>query len=115
MSANPQRLTDIAGSLAGVARAAARARADTPKWASSVTLTTPLEGDELQRPVECASVPCRRVEGDELVWIDFDFDARIAAHDELVDLLTREIEPFIIGAGQVRVQSTEKGIVIRQA
>jgi len=107
------RVEDIAKGLASVGRSAARAA--TPEWARSISLVTPLLGDALFEAVECASTPCRVTILGELVRIDFDINRRVSVHDDLAHLLTREIEPFIIGVGEVRVEDSLKGIIIRRA
>jgi hypothetical protein len=109
-----QRVLDIAGGLANASRAAARAaiRTANPKLGALITLATPLLGDELQQPIECASMPTRLTEPGELVRIHLNFAGGIASHDDLAHLLIREIEPFIIGVGQVKVRLAAQGTVI---
>jgi|SRR5690242_11058733 len=111
-----RRIQDIAGSLANVARAAARGAvsAGNDKLVASILLTTPLLGGELQKPVECASAPQRLTEPGELVRVNFDLDGIVASQNDLALLLVREIEPFIIGVGQVEVRLTTKGVVVRR-
>ena len=108
-----QRVEDIAKGLANTARASARAA--TPQWGRSITLVTPLLGGELSECVKCSSLPLRVTEVGELVRIHFNFSGCVADQDYLSHLLMREIEPFIIGVGQVKVGLTAEGVVVRRA
>jgi hypothetical protein len=107
------RMEDIAKGLASVGRGAACAA--TPDWARSITLTTSLFGSELLKRVECTSMPCRVAVLGELVRIDFDFNVIVSTKNDLAHLLRLEIEPFIIGVGEVRVEDAPKGVIIRKA
>jgi hypothetical protein len=51
----------------------------------------------------------------ELVRIDYNFNGGATIQDDLAHLLTREIEPFIVGVGKVRMEDAPKQSVIIRA
>ena len=111
-----QRIEDIAKGLAVVVRASARTA--TLECAQSVTLITPLLGGELSECAESTLFPFRVAELGELVRVYLNFanpDGDTARQSYLAHLLRREIEPFIIGVGQVEVRLTTEGAMVRRA
>ena len=89
------------------------------RWRSagqSIPLASPLFGGELSKRVQVASSrPLRLTVPGELVRIDFDLFGIVPGQHDLTHLLVLEIEPFVIGVGEARVENTREGVVIRGA
>jgi hypothetical protein len=63
-----------------------------------------------ERPqvVQVIYTPCRRAEPHELIRFDFDLPDLIACKEAIFHLFRDEIEPFVIGARQVRRSKRRK-------
>jgi hypothetical protein len=81
-------------------------------WATSVFASHAFVMSELPETLKVGAGPCRPEESGELVRLDFDIFDGVPALGELVALLAREIEPFIIGVGEVLVYETPKGLKV---
>jgi hypothetical protein len=105
------RLWGILHQIAGIARTGARGA--TAEWVTSISiLPTSYGGGKVPQTVECVICPDRSAVPNELVRLDLNIPDFIPSHSELKRILCLEIEPFIIGAGNVRVKETAKGIVV---
>lgn len=107
------KLLGILRQIASVARAAAAGSLAGSGWVSSIAiLPVSYSSSEIQQTLKCVICPCRATEPNELVRLDFNLPDVIPRRNEWQCLLRLEIEPFIMGVGQVRVRDTSKGIVI---
>lgn len=106
-------LEGIAHQIAREARIAANCAQ--PGWAYSVSVPSALFVREVKQTQAVASYATRSDVPNELVRIDLDL------HDIKTDLvalkllLRMELEPFIIGVGQVRTRETAKGLMVLRA
>ena len=101
--------------IASAVRALAAVSITTPGWGRSILLLPEagLLRDEIPQTLQVTSCPCRVTMPGELIRLDFQRPDRIAAsYEDVRALLVQEIEPFIIGVGQVRARNTPEGIVI---
>jgi hypothetical protein len=60
---------------------------------------------EFEERISVGRCPCRAAESDELVKLNLNLDPGFAAPDRFIALLAMELEPFVIGVGQVRAGS----------
>lgn len=111
----PLPLQAILSQIASLARTIALSAIYTPGWSRSVLLLpeTGLLGDVVPQVLQVASCPCRTTMPGELVRLKAQRADRISGLYEYARvLITQEVEPFIIGVGQVRARQTAEGIVI---
>jgi hypothetical protein len=91
--------------IASMVRAAIRAAAGNPlgrDWGTSVRVTLKGSGEGME-PADCTLAPMLRAPSEEAVRVDFLQDNPLRR--DLTDLIVqigRELEPFVIGAGNVR-------------
>lgn len=100
--------------LADVIRACAWSAGDTPGWARSIAVPATLLLSEVVEPVKVGAGPCRANKPDELVWVNIYGLADVPFADVIKRTLIREIEPFVIGVGEVAVDQTPEGLVVRR-
>jgi hypothetical protein len=81
-------------------------------WATSVFASPALLMSELPQTLKVGAGLCRPQEPAELVRLNFDKFDCVPSFNELIILLAREIEPFIIGEGKVLVYETPKGLEV---
>jgi hypothetical protein len=67
---------------------------------------------ELPETLKVGAILCRPQEPAELVRLDFDKFDGVPILDELVILIARHIEPFIIGVGKVLIYETPKRLKV---
>jgi hypothetical protein len=117
MSAPPSQsdsyFETLVGRIADVLRSKARLAARCGEGRHSWFLVLKAGGFHSEDPeaFAVASGPVLSAEAGELVGIDFDLNETIPLTTVQL-LLTMEIEPFIIGVGQVKVRHTPEGLVI---
>lgn len=89
------------------------ARGATKEYASGLTVSPSVyEFGEGPKIVEIVICPCRPTMRGELVRLDLNPLDGVTDHHQWHRLLILEIEPFIMGVGQVRGHETPEGIVI---
>jgi hypothetical protein len=71
-----------------------------------------LAGGEVTEQVHAWPVPALAAPQNELVHVYFEADNLPADLESIVNVLRRELEPFVIGAGEVSVRPTDKGFVL---
>jgi hypothetical protein len=101
------RLWGILHQIAGIARAGARGA--TAEWITSISiLPASYGGSKVPQAVECVICQDRCTVSGELVRLDLNIPDFISGHSELQRLLCLEIEPFVIGVGNVRAKESPK-------
>jgi hypothetical protein len=65
--------------------------------------------------IEIGSAPCSAKEADELVRVYVNVDCLVSVESMLLAPLRRELEPFIIGVGEIATHNFEEGFVITRA
>ncbi len=106
-----QWLWGVLHQIASIARVGARGA--TAEWITSISiLPASYCGGKIPQTVECVICPDRRAVPGELVRLDLNIPHSMSRHGELQRLLCLEIEPFIMGVGNVRVKEATKGIVV---
>ncbi len=103
-------LEGVAHRIAREARVAANCA--TTDWAYSVVPPSGLLDGEIEKRFPARSYPTRAAVPNELVRIDLDFVDVESDLSSLKFLLRMEIEPFIIGVGEVRTEETAKGVKV---
>lgn len=98
--------------LASSIRADAWSAADTEGWGRSIFVPHSLLVSEVFETVQVAVVPCRVAVPGELVRVHIDRLALMPHADVIRAHLKREIEPFIIGVGEVTIEQTPEGFVV---
>lgn len=102
-------LEGIAHQIAREARIAANCALD--GWAYSIAVSGDLFLGEMEKTQAVRSYPTRSAIARELVRIDLDFP-NVEPHAATLKFLLRmELEPFIIGVGQVRIFEPEEGLI----
>jgi hypothetical protein len=67
---------------------------------------------KVEKPFAVRGFPARRTEASELVRINFDFVDYMSRLPEFQLILMMELEPFIIGVGQIRTRKTADGLIV---
>jgi hypothetical protein len=106
-------IDDFASQVAATARAIALSADE--RWCSSILLPSGMgicagfEGGGIVIGTRAVAVP------GEIVRVDFHLNDDLPATHRIRDLLIRELEPFIIGIGNVRViwEETSKRLIVR--
>jgi hypothetical protein len=102
-----------ANDVASVVRCAARAAAASPEeWGESVLIEGGLDTRITMEPVQCTIAPFRRAPGSEFVRVNFLEFNGVAASQDFLTLIVREVCPFVIGVGELSAQYTPKGFKI---
>ncbi|HEX6441096.1 MAG TPA: hypothetical protein VF007_02850, partial [Stellaceae bacterium] len=112
MEFDEERFAPILGQIAGAVRSGAASAARTPGWRCDLSL--PFGFFDRKEP-DCIHIgrsPCRAAVGDELVKLYLNLDPLFPALDRLFNLLAMELEPFIIGVGEVRADLLPEGVVL---
>lgn len=99
--------------LADAIRADAWSAVDTPGWGRSVFVPHSLLVSEAFEEVKVGVSPYRPEVLGELIRVHLDGIADVPTAAIIRSYLRGEIEPFIIGVGEVAVDDTAEGIVIR--
>jgi hypothetical protein len=103
---------DILFDIARAVRSAAWAASATPGWTMLLRLPAGLFDSEVQYRIFIGGCPCRATKLNELVVIDLNLTNDIPAHSGLFYLLARDLEPFIVGVGEVRAEIAPEGRII---
>lgn len=98
--------------LADLIRTAVWSAIDTPGWGNSVFVPHSFLVSEVIEDVKVGLGPCRPTISGELVRIKLDRLALVPFGDVIKRALIREIEPFIIGVGEISTKDTPEGFVI---
>jgi hypothetical protein len=98
--------------LANAIRAAAAVAHETPGWSRSLYVARTFFDGEVFKHLEVSLVPSRQTKPKELVRVDFDLLGFASLAGEVVTLLRMELEPFIIGVGQVRIEEIPEGLAV---
>lgn len=80
-------------------------------WEIAVSGSESLVG-KVEKPFAVRGFPARRTEATELVRINFDLVDYMSRLPEFQFILAMELEPFIIGVGQIRTRKTTNGLII---
>jgi hypothetical protein len=96
--------------LSHVLRDAAWAAAD--GYATSVFVSHAFLVSKVPEALKVGAGPCVREEPGELVRLHIDGFERVPHQDELIVLLARDLEPFIMGVGEIVVHQTADGLKI---
>lgn len=106
-------LEGVAHQIALEARVAANcANSAVPGWGYSVAVPEGLFLCKTQKVERILSYPSRNTVAAELVRIDLDFLDEITDTSALKLLLRKELEPFIIGVGEIRAIESAKGLIV---
>lgn len=84
------------------------------RWCESIFVPQGFFDNESAQCRVCFA-PARIQEPGELVRIDFDLDDDMSDISQIATLLRMELEPFIIGVGQVRVEQLSEHCIIARA
>ena len=91
------------------------AQAASGEWCHSIVLPRSLLKGEQKKEVAVGAGLCRVTIPGELVWIDFDIDeTMITLASEFRSVLRSLMPPFIDRIGDVVVEDTPKGMVVRR-
>lgn len=99
--------------LAEALRANTWSAADTPGWGRSITVPSALFLSEVVETVKIGVVPCRPKIPGELVRFHIDGFAAVLSGSGIKGQLTRELEPFIIGVGEIMIDDRPEGFAIQ--
>jgi hypothetical protein len=100
----------LASQIAAVVRTAALSATD--KWCSSILLPSGLIENAKLKRLDCVcGIRCAAKPG-ELVRVDFNEFGSVAASERVRALLIDEIQPFIIGVGNIIAKEMPEGVVI---
>ena len=80
-------------------------------WTGLISILVRESGKDEQL-IQCGSMPCRPQVPGELVRVHINMPDRSAVAVPMLLPLRKEIEPFIIGVGNVRTESVPEGIVV---
>lgn len=81
-------------------------------WCDSLTLPPGLFGQNIFERVEIVGCPVRASVPNELVRLNLNLFDDVSLALQVRSLLRRELEPFIIGVGEVIVEDTSEGIIV---
>ncbi len=99
--------------IANVARGAAMVAVSTSGgWAELIVVPRGFFEREISEGLRVAALPCRAQIPGELVRIHFNLDDPEAPLTVLKLTLCKELEPFIIGVGEVACREFPEGVVI---
>jgi|ERR1035437_157959 hypothetical protein len=82
------------------------------EWAGLISIIIRESGSEDEQFIQCGSMPCRVQVPGELARVYINTPDRSAIAAPFLLPLRKEIEPFIIGVGNVRTEDTPEGIVV---
>jgi hypothetical protein len=114
METNPRLSRSLEGLLNQIAREARFGAwaATPPQWGWLISVSGTLFAREVEQPVAVVGYASRAAIPGELVRINLDFvnvEAYLAAFKSL---LRKELEPFIIGVGEIRTRETANSLII---
>lgn len=96
-------------------RIAAYSAVRTPKWGNSLLIgVSRLEVGEIVERVRSVLSPMRRGPLDELVRVRFDTANSDPVSDDLKSAICMELEPFIVGVGEIWTEQTLEGFKVFQ-
>lgn len=81
-------------------------------WAGLISVIISDSSSEDEQFIQCGSMPCRRQVPGEVARIHFNTPDKSVIAAPILLPLRKEIEPFIIGVGDVRTEDTPEGIVV---
>lgn len=84
----------------------------TPEWAQSLLVAPVFDKSEIPKPLDIASCAYRVTVPGELVRLDFYPNDLAAVTLDYRRFIRAEIEPFIIGVGNVVAEDTAEGIIV---
>ena len=88
------------------------ARGATQQWACSIVVSGVLCCGEIAQTLQVVACPCRPTISNELVRFDCHLFDDVPSQNAWKALLRQELEPFILGVGQVRVHDSAEGIIV---
>lgn len=100
--------------LADVIRTCIWSAVDTPGWGSSVAVPATLLLSEVIEPVQVGAGPYRFKEPGELARVNIYGLADVPHANILKRSLVRELEPFVIGVGEITIDDLPEGLIVRR-
>jgi hypothetical protein len=98
--------------IANVGRAAAMVAVSTPGWAELVVVSRGFFEREVSQSFQVAALPCCGQIPGELARIHLNLDDSVPQARIFKLTLCKELEPFIIGIGEIACREIPEGVVI---